>query len=321
MAAWFAKIRCTRAHAGLELLALSLVLGAGCADIEAEEVGEESANAEVEEQSFEILGGAQGSTMGGLPSGAVEVFTPAGSCSGVMVGTSMVLTAAHCHPVPNSSGFFNGRISLALSGTTWRCLSGGPTLSNGKCSGNASISYERYTADVEPSVGVDLMALFPGALGTPWQGNVAHLSVRRLWTGALGYDGTLSPSMTLFGRGPGTVGGNDSGIMRRATFREPNTDPSSSRFTYKAPTDFRSCGGDSGGPYLHNLTFHGSHGYLIGTHVGNNGISGACTAAGATVYAAKFTQNKMGWISSMRRFNGFNDCFNVNGNMWEWECQ
>jgi hypothetical protein len=279
------------------------------------ETDNDAPDVELSQHTEAILGGAMGSTYGAVPSGAVEIITPGGGCSGVMVGSSMVFTSAHCHQVNQVNGEFMGKIQLALSGTTWRCLTGSPESSSGKCREDRAIWFERYDSAPIPAAGRDFMVLFPGDFGAPWHGNVAHLAAHSIVTAQMGgWDLT----MTLFGRGFGTSSGADNGVMRFATFAMASAAETAGSFSYKAPANFRPCAGDSGGPYLVMSGNSASIGALLGIHTGAV-ESGDCARSGGKVIGTKLSSTKMDWVNVKRGDSGYGPCSHP---LWShWDCQ
>lgn len=284
-----------------------------------EEIDETVADA----PTVELRGAAEGASVDNvdrrLSAGAVEVQTTQGGCSGVMIGSSMVITNAHCFHEGKDSGYMTARIALALEGRRWRCLSGTAEASDGRCSTNATVSYERYEAVDVPATGRDLMVIFPQEPGTPWFGGVAHLAAPSIWTGRLGWDGSFSGGMTLFGRGYDSDGRTGNRIMRYAHFGQPDVDVGAASFRFTVGDHGQPCEGDSGGPYEESTPFSSHPGMLLGLHVTHSNVD-ACTANGGTAMAVKFTANKMNWINSMRRYNGYGDCYNIFDSQWLWGC-
>jgi hypothetical protein len=307
-------------------LAVMMTFAWGCADLGSGDDGEErpedgAGEAEIDERSAAILGAAQGSVAPNVPrSGAVEIISPTGGCSGVLVGNAMVLTAAHCYGVAGAvSYYFDGKIQLAITGTTWHCLTGSPMDASGKCQEDRRISFERYDAAASPSAARDIMALFPGDFGTAWPGYISGWAAPGIWAGAIGINGVYDGGFYLYGRGYGTSAGNDNGIMRYAGYTNNSVALGASSYSITAPADPRGCRGDSGGP-AEDATFGGTiNGYVQGLFVSGM-LSGECVKPGGTMNFTKMSANKMAWINQKRDGNGYGSggCFTVNGpNAWQ----
>jgi hypothetical protein len=259
----------------------------------------------LEDEPIESLEEAvrDGTEGGGV--GTVEV----GRCSGTLVGNHMVLTAAHCFDAKNElgndlTGPVTISISLAVTGRTWRCLSGGPTTSSGKCKEARRVWVRRLKRSDAVD---DLAVVFTITPGGRFQNLQVADGASKLYTGSL----SSSEKYTFYGRGPFHYDGSGAGVMR---FMHDSLNWRGAGHFITDADGVRPCMGDSGGPY-----------FLRGTRsifgvLSEADASGQCAKVGGKIAGARITEKHLEKINRFRTDEGLEPCRRMLLSPDHWTC-
>ncbi|WP_437733544.1 trypsin-like serine protease [Sorangium sp. So ce1335] len=257
----------------------------------------------------EIRSGTPG---GGI--GAVEVVSTTGplqwSCTGTLVGDHMILTAAHCFDdVLGSalSGTVSAKLSYAVTGTTWKCLTGSP--STGKCTTFRNVYVRRLQQGGE--VGADMAVVFTSVSGGSFSNVEDGDPADGIYTGHL----SESEPYAFYGRGPSNFEGTDDGTMRFMHNALDYVD--ASHFVTDADA-VRTCRGDSGGPYFFRDGAVHSR-WMFGIHSNSEyAIGGACAEVGGKSRGMRLTVNRINNINNFRSLRGLAPCTQFSSSFPDW---
>ncbi|WP_437957291.1 trypsin-like serine protease [Sorangium sp. So ce119] len=273
--------------------AVSALLALATAACGAAEPGDDFSDEPLETDAQEIRFGTPGGGVGAVMFGD-------GGCTGTLIGTHMIVTAAHCWDYALGSalvGIVSAKVSYAHTGTTFSCMTGTPA--NGKCTTNRDIHVERLQdgADAKYDLAVVTTATPGGAFVNVTASDAADGI----------YSGPLSQTQTfrLFGAGFDDPSGTGEGIMR---FMDKSLDWVGERHFVVDADWTRVCHGDSGGPYF--LTdSSGPSRWMFGVHSNSEKISGEkCADPDGITRGMRFNETRVGHVNEYRANRGLPAC-------------
>ena len=285
-----------------------VLLGQGCAMQVDRHPGEDDSADSVVASAAPLAGYGSGGMSGTV---WVEI-AGVGTCTGTLVGKSMVLTASHCFNEldAGTAGIASVKINYALDGNRWRCVSG--SASEGACTGWAYAFFQRHRAS-GVDLAQDLAVLFP-LLGGEWSNLQGLPLAYGLYSGAI----QQAESYDVWGVGYNRVdrdgNGSGAGVMRY-TWGYVDLVTNEYLVSY---TDslYRICRGDSGGPwYLEGTRWQ----FAVTSRALREGRDCAIYPGwyGGTRINEAHMQDINGWRASM----GVPACFRPYGAVGYWACQ
>jgi hypothetical protein len=231
------------------------------------------------------------------------VLQLSGGCTGVLIHTRALITAAHCVDdlvPPGVKNFWQEGYSIY------------------------DFSGDSYTGTVRINIHPD----YAGNGGDEWVGDDGDdIAVVKLTSGSFGfadanrhrlYVGPMSTigTMRAYGRGVISHDGGGAGVLRRMVYTPDWTGPE--HFLMDAETS-RTCKGDSGGPIMDVLPDGVTRvvaGLITSGEVGHE--DDQCTTTGGKQRAVR-VQNKVRWIDQMIGGNDSDDCQPLTMDGWQYE--
>ncbi|WP_437731753.1 trypsin-like serine protease [Sorangium sp. So ce1335] len=261
------------------LLALATA-ACGAAD-PSDDFSDEPLATDAQEIRFGTHGGGVGAVMFGD-----------GGCTGTLVGTHMILTAAHCWDGALGSalqGTVSTRVSYAQTGTTFRCLTGTPATD--KCNVDRDVYVQRLQVGADAKY--DLAVVTPATPGAGFH----HVTAFDTADGI--YSGPLSQTQTyrMYGAGFDDPSGSGNGIMR---YMDKSLNWVGERHFVEDTEWTRVCHGDSGGPYFLRDS-SGPTRWMFGLHSNSDKASGEkCAEEGGKTRGMRFTETRIGHVNEYR---------------------
>jgi len=210
-----------------------------------------------------------GTTTTGGGKGVVEIVKQdTAVCTGFVLNSYMIFTAAHCVDSGQLSGTANFKVRYTTNGTSWTCISG-PT-SSGQCSSWSSMSY--YAGDNAPAWPVS----------TDWA--IVYRSSPLSISAPVGLAPFVQPNFYQgWGRGLSSPGGG-SGTMRYGADVADSVSALEFESIASGTSTPRYCEGDSGGPAFPNKGGSVYWQYAVGVAstitAPKGGVAGACAVNG-----------------------------------------
>jgi hypothetical protein len=233
------------------------------------------ASDDIGETQDPILQGVQGGNVG-----AVDIQLPLSACTGVLIGSRMIITTSSCFDGVLADtarrGTVAAKINYAVSGTAWKCMTGTP--SNGKCTVNRNVFVARTIPSTAPRPEFDYAFVFLNASGAPWANIVPSDPAFGFYDGNFG----VGTPYVFYGRGYNSTNGTGAAVMR---FMTDSVDWMGADYFITDAGSARLCLADFGGPVLASS----SDRWLLGI-ASNATMSGNCAKSGGK---QRFT--KSGW--------------------------
>ncbi len=235
--------------------------------------------------SDEILGGAPA----GGGAGAVLISTRSGQCTGVAISRYVVLSAAHCFDGlvgPTGAaleGYVDTKIQYTKNGTTYRCVNGEGDVA---CDAWAPMKVRRYSGYTKSTARTNTGLDF--AIGLIPDGGLSS------YVDLVGVSPAAFESLVVrfYGAGHNIASGGGSGVMR--TY-ETSLDWVGPEHFFEDAGRYRTCRGDSGGPYLFQ------NGWALGvlSNVVADSPTALCTKPGGRMRSKKINMNDINLINQL----------------------
>ncbi len=262
---------------------------------------------EVDESAAAIRGGIE-------PAGGSGAVIVGARCTGVLIGTGMVLTSAHCFDAKlgsAASGWVNDAVSYVSNGNFYRCISN-PTPNSGKCTREVPMYVTRYSTTFADWPSKDIAMMFMGTGGEEFFHVVPADAADGIYDGAI----PVGARYILHGQGANTNAGVTAGVMR---YMRGTVNTVFAQAFNSVMSNVAVCAGDSGGPYMQD----GSQ-WVFGLQSAGGPVSPGgnnCVEPGGTAVAARITSAARQWINANRISNNQPACAPFSANFpRHWIC-